>query len=101
MTARVPSLVSGIDVFSLPLSPKEGFVLSRVDGVSSVEDISIMAGVKQDELLNILEKLADLKVVKLPWVAAKPPAAEKPPQAVDEGLIVGRRGTPTITGRYP
>jgi len=31
----------------------------------------------------------------------EPPAAEKPPQAVDEGLIVGRRGTPTITGRYP
>jgi tetratricopeptide (TPR) repeat protein len=76
MTARVPSLVSGIDVFSLPLSPREGFVLSRVDGVSSVEDISIMAGVKQDELLAILDKLAELKVVKLPWAAAKPKSAE-------------------------
>jgi tetratricopeptide (TPR) repeat protein len=76
MTARVPSLVSGIDVFSLPLSPREGFVLSRVDGISSVEDISIMVGVKQDELLAILDKLADLKVVKLPWAAAKPKPAE-------------------------
>ena len=68
--------MSGIDVFSLPLSPREGFVLSRVDGVSSIEDISIMAGVKQDELLTILDKLAELKVVKLPWVAPK----GKPPE---------------------
>jgi curved DNA-binding protein CbpA len=71
MTARVPSLVSGIDVFSLPLSPREGFVLSRVDGVSSVEDISIMVGVKQEELLTILDKLAELKIVKLPWAVPK------------------------------
>ena len=81
MTARVPSLVSGIDVFSLPLSPREGFVLSRVDGVSSVEDISIMVGVKQDELLAILSKLAELKVVKLPWVVAKAKPATPPPKA--------------------
>ena len=79
MTARVPSLVSGIDVFSLPLSPREGFVLSRVDGVSSVEDISIMVGVKQDELLSILTKLAELKVVKLPWVVVKAKPANQPP----------------------
>lgn len=78
MTARVPSLVSGIDVFSLPLSPREGFVLSRVDGVSSIEDISITAGVKQDELLTILAKLADLKVVKLPWASPKAKSAEQP-----------------------
>ncbi|HKU45009.1 MAG TPA: hypothetical protein VJR89_42910, partial [Polyangiales bacterium] len=78
MTARVPSLMSGIDVFSLPLSPREGFILSRVDGVSSVEDICIMAGVKQDELLQILTRLAELKVVKLPWVAAAPAKPSKP-----------------------
>jgi curved DNA-binding protein CbpA len=70
--------MSGIDVFSLPLSPREGFILSRVDGVSSVEDISIMAGVKQDELLQILDRLAELKVVKLPWVVVA--AAPKTPE---------------------
>jgi tetratricopeptide (TPR) repeat protein len=73
--------MSGIDVFSLPLSPREGFVLSRVDGVSSVEDISIMAGVKQDELLAILDKLAELKAVKLPWAPPKAKPAEPPPKA--------------------
>jgi curved DNA-binding protein CbpA len=69
--------MSGIDVFSLPLSPREGFVLSRVDGMSSVEDISIMVGVKQAELLQILDRLAELKVVKLPWVVAQSKPAER------------------------
>lgn len=78
--------MSGIDVFSLPLSTKEGFILSRIDGLSSVEDISIMVGVKQDELLRILEKLAELRVVKLPWSTPKPSGpAVKPLTAAAAG----------------
>jgi curved DNA-binding protein CbpA len=65
--------VSGVNVYSLPLSTKEGFVLSRVDGAASVEDISIMVGVKQDELLGILERLAALGAVKLPWSVPQRP----------------------------
>jgi curved DNA-binding protein CbpA len=64
---RIPILNRGIDVFSLPLSTKEGFVLSRVDDVSTVEDISIMVGIKVAELLTMLERLADLGAVKLAW----------------------------------
>ena len=58
-------------MFSLPLNTKEGFVLSRVDGVSSVEDISIMVGIKLTELLAVLDRLADLGAVQLSWRAAK------------------------------
>jgi curved DNA-binding protein CbpA len=64
-------LISGINVFALPLSTKEGFVLSRVDGSASVEDISIMVGIKQDELLSILERLSELGAVRLSWVAPR------------------------------
>ena len=46
----------------MPLSTKEGFVLSRIDDVSSVEDISIMVGLKQNELLAMLDRLADLGI---------------------------------------
>ena len=58
-------------MFSLPLSTKEGFVLSRVDGVASVEDISIMVGIKAQELLSVLDRLADLGAVQLSWRPAK------------------------------
>ncbi len=89
--------MSGVNVYALPLSTKEGFVLSRVDGSASVEDISIMVGVKQDELLAILERLAELGAVKLSWStvqrsvagsgnAARPPVtpAKPKPAAVPE-----------------
>jgi len=86
MTAKVPKPIRTVDIMSLPLSTKEGFVLSRVDGSSSVEDISMMSGVPQAQLLTILDRLAELGAVLLPWKApvapAKPaPGAAKPATA--------------------
>ncbi len=75
MAPRVPSLISGINVYALPLSTKEGFVLSRIDGSSSVEDISIMVGIRQEELLSILERLAELGAVHLSWFTPRKSAA--------------------------
>ncbi len=72
MAPRVPSLNPGINVFTLPLSTKEGFVLSRVDGAASVEDISIMVGIGIDDLLAMLDRLAELGAVKLSWRPEKP-----------------------------
>jgi curved DNA-binding protein CbpA len=76
MTAKVPKPVRNVDIMSLPLSTKEGFVLSRVDGSSSVEDISMMSGVPHAQLLVILDRLAELGAVTLSWKA--PVAAPKP-----------------------
>ncbi len=82
MQPRVPNPVSGVDVLALPLSTQEGFVLSRVDGSSSVEDISIMVGIAQQELLSILERLAELGAVELSWRPKPPPPKESPKPAV-------------------
>jgi tetratricopeptide (TPR) repeat protein len=88
--------MSGIDVFSLPLSTKEGFILSRIDGVSSVEDISIMVGVKQEELLRILDKLAELRAVKLPW---SPPKASGPERRSARPLTAAAVGSAAAVQR--
>jgi curved DNA-binding protein CbpA len=77
VSPRIPILNRGVDIYSLPLSTKEGFVLSRIDDVSSVEDISIMVGLKQNELLTMLDRLADLGAVKLSWRATSESAAAK------------------------
>jgi curved DNA-binding protein CbpA len=77
VSARIPNIKRGIDVYSLPLSTKEGFILSRVDGVATVEDISMMVGVKLNELLLVLDRLAELGVVHLAWRAA-PVATPRP-----------------------
>ena len=63
---------------SLPLSTKEGFVLSRIDGASTVEDIAMMVGVKVTDLLTTLDRLADLGAVKLAWRASAPTPVAKP-----------------------
>ena len=82
MQPRVPSLVPGIDLYALPLSTIEGFVLSRVDGAASVEDISMMAGIDRQKLLAILERLRQLGAVELRWMGeggkVAPAAPAKP-----------------------
>jgi hypothetical protein len=79
---RVPAPVSGVDVLSLPLSTTEGFVLSRVDGSTSVDDISMMSGIDKARLLAILERLAELGAVRLSWYQpARRPEAKQPPKS--------------------
>lgn len=87
---RIPRLVPDADVMSLPLSTVEGFVLSRVDGKATVEDIAMMSGVEGKRLLPILERLAELGAVELPWderakarrvrASAKPSASRDAPR---------------------
>jgi curved DNA-binding protein CbpA len=69
----------GVDVYKLPLNTKEGFVLSRIDDVASVEDIAIMVGLKLNDLMSILDRLADLGAVQLAWRPVKPRAGASAP----------------------
>lgn len=90
MQPRIPCLLPDVDVMSLPLSTVEAFVLSRVDGKASVEDISVMSGVEIKRLLPILERLTELGAVELPWderaqarraqASAKPSAKPEAPR---------------------
>jgi curved DNA-binding protein CbpA len=81
----------GVDVYSLPLNTKEGFVLSRIDDVSSVDDIAMMVGLKSNDLMAILDRLADLGAVQLSWrptkaKASPPPAANNNAETETTGL---------------
>lgn len=76
MAPRIPSPRRNVDVYALPLSTLEGFVLSRVDGVTSVEDISLMSGVEPEKLLSILERLAELGAVELSWSSSQKPGSK-------------------------
>lgn len=87
MQPRIPRLVPDADVMSLPLSTVEAFVLSRVDGKAAIEDISVMTGVDGKRLLPILERLAELGAVELPWdegAKARRVQAGAPPSATSE-----------------
>ena len=58
--ARIPRLVvSEAELTHLPLDHREGFVLSEVDGVSSIETILDVCPMPSDEVLEILVSLLE------------------------------------------
>ena len=52
-------------VTSLPLEPQAAFVLSRVDGGSSVEDVIDMSGLARLDTLRILYALLEQGVIEV------------------------------------
>lgn len=73
-----PVLVDGVDVRQLPLTAREGFVLSRIDGYSSVDDISSMMGGDLEVILDALDRLAELGAIA--WKDGAGPNRPKPVQ---------------------
>jgi len=52
-------------VLSLPLDHRAGFVLAHIDGVTNIRTMTDVCGMTQDELSEVVERLVDLKVIKL------------------------------------
>jgi len=61
---RRPRLLDGIDLRGLPLTPEDAFVLSRVDGSASEEDIATATGLDVGIVRAALEKLANLGALR-------------------------------------
>jgi tetratricopeptide (TPR) repeat protein len=93
---RVPRLLSGPNVRSLNLPPAEAYLLSRVDGVLSEDDLAFVTGLAPEEAAAALDRLALLGAVdfgsgsstppgrSMPPGASTPPAASTPPRASTE-----------------
>lgn len=60
----IPRLVAEIDVRSLPLTPVEGFVVSRIDGALAVQDLADLTNLELSEIERIVAKLVELRVVE-------------------------------------
>lgn len=78
---QIPSLVPGVDVYSLPLDTTEGFVLSCIDGSLSVEDISFMSGISVGQLARILDRLVELGAVRWSEPTQQPPSGPEEHQS--------------------
>lgn len=76
--SRLPRLVEGIDLRTLPIGPAEAFVLSHVDGTASESEIADEAGLDPAGVAQKLETLAALGAIRF----EQPPASEslRPPR---------------------
>jgi len=77
----MPSLSPGVDLLSLPLTPEEGFVASRLDGATDLHGLSIVTGLPPERVEAALEKLVSLGAVAAHSV---PDDDEEEPEAEDE-----------------
>lgn len=78
-----PRLNATADLSKVQLTPTEGFILSRIDGRVSYDEICRMSSLGREETLAILRKLKQQKLVlgpnePDPVPPAKPRAPEKP-----------------------
>ncbi|WP_170319288.1 DnaJ domain-containing protein [Polyangium spumosum] len=60
---RVPRPVPGCDIKSLPMRPDEAYLLSRIDGVVSERELSLITGLSQAEVTTALDRLFVLGAV--------------------------------------
>jgi curved DNA-binding protein CbpA len=89
---RVPELVGGVDIRSLPLTALDGFVLSRIDGRTRVGEIVSMTGLPPEQVLQILERLVELGAARIPGGAppARPVVPAGPvPASSSQGVVRG------------
>ena len=67
--------LSGAALTSLPLTPIEGFVLSRIDGESTEEDVALGTGLDETMVRAALDRLVELGAVRLLRPGSLMPAA--------------------------
>lgn len=61
---------TAIDLANQKLSPTEGFILSRVDGRMSYDEICMVSGLSRDETLRILRDLKQARLILGPGEVA-------------------------------
>lgn len=54
-----------VDVRNLKLSPEEGFVLSRIEGTTTVRDLVALTGLEEDRIVGIVARLRDQGAVEV------------------------------------
>lgn len=61
----VPSIKPDVNIKILDISPEQGFLLSRIDGQTSIDELSMISGTSKDELIKQIKPLVDNGVLEL------------------------------------
>jgi hypothetical protein len=77
-----PSLKPEVELLGLPLTPEEGFIVSRLDGATDLRGLCLVTGLPAERIEAVLERLVALGAVASP----EPPAEdEAEPLSDDSG----------------
>lgn len=79
-----PILTPGVKIEALPLTPLEGFVLSRVNGITPLRDIALATGLPERQVFEALAKIELLGAIKWQKVETATPRSRTAPAAAGE-----------------
>ncbi|WP_224248860.1 GspE/PulE/PilB domain-containing protein [Hyalangium gracile] len=79
VVARIPRIIGGLDIAEKPLNPFEAYILSFVDGRTSISDIARITSLSGVELHAIFESLAERGITQLASPAPAPTRSPPPP----------------------
>lgn len=89
-----PRVRAGLRWESLPLTAEEGFLLSRMDGMTSVQGLQQVTGLSQGQLKTMLAKLSATGAIEpAPVATALEPTSAS---AIVNGTAVARRAPVTV-----
>ncbi len=86
-TSRRARPVEGIDLRALPLTPQQAFVLSRVDGTLTEEELVLLTGLEPAQVREALDHLASLGALTFAQPANHSPAPAAPPLRRPSGML--------------
>lgn len=82
--ARVLCAVTGCDLRSLPLSPLEAYVYSRIDGTMTEGDLVLSTGMDPTTVVNALDRLAAFGAIRFEGVVAGGAKSQTLPRVREE-----------------
>ncbi|MFT5356128.1 MAG: hypothetical protein ACI9KE_003351, partial [Polyangiales bacterium] len=81
-STRIPRLTEGTDIRSLSIDPFEGFMVSRIDGTLTAQDVADSTGADVSQVVALVDKLLGLGVAS--WLSDSesptPPSEERKPE---------------------
>ncbi len=89
-------MIPGVDVRKLPLTPTDGYLLTRVNGQATVGDIARETGVWEQEVVESFEKLVQLNVVTFGSVEEAIAAMKKPAPAPLKAAVLSAAYDPAM-----
>jgi len=90
----IPRVAQEGQIHSLKLSPRDGFVLSRVDGATDLDGLAQVTGLAPEELRPILDRLVTEGALQPPPPTASDPRdgpSAIPPRPMSEGVAATHR----------
>ncbi|WP_224370662.1 GspE/PulE/PilB domain-containing protein [Hyalangium versicolor] len=83
VAAQIPTIAAGLDIAEKALNPFEAYILSFVDGRTSLADIARITALSEVELHAIFESLSERGITRV--TSPKPPSARRSPPAPEKG----------------